>query len=137
LALLRGLALALAGLRVGVDGRRVGGTVGELVEAGRVDVRDRVAGLVVAAVVRLAGHAAERRRLLGRLDALGAGEQPPRRDPHGDERPVVRAAVERRRRRREALRREVALKRPLDVVGAGGTGVVWIIGRGRAIAVVD
>ena len=76
---------------------------------------DRVAGLVVAAVVGLAGRAAVDRRLLGGLDPLGAGEQAAGRSAAVDERPVVRAPVERRRLGGEPLRVERSRRRLLDL----------------------
>ena len=68
---------------------RVGGGVRHLVERLQRDVVERVAHLVVARVVLLAGRAAEDRDLLGRLDTLGAGEEAAGRYSGGDERPVV------------------------------------------------
>ena len=58
-------------------------------------LRKGVAGLVIARVERDASGAAPLGGLLRRHDVLGAGEQAAGRDPGGDERVVVRAAVER------------------------------------------
>jgi hypothetical protein len=68
--------------------------VAELVERLGVEVVRRVARLVVAGVVGLAGGAAVGRRLGLGLLALGAAEQAAGGDPDVDERAVVRAPVE-------------------------------------------
>src|SRR5690606_40852918 len=70
--------------------------------------------LVVAGVVRLPRRAAEGRGLLVGLDALGTREETTRGDPGVDEREVVAASVERRRRGRQALRGEVVEEGLLD-----------------------
>ena len=59
-----------------------------------VVVGERVARLVVARVVGLAGGAAPDRRLLRGLDPFGAGEEAARRNTDGDERAVVGAPGE-------------------------------------------
>jgi hypothetical protein len=75
----------------------VGGAVAELGPGLGVEVGDVVAALVAAGVVGLAGGAAVDGRLLDGLLTLGPAEQATGRDPDGDERAVVGAAVERRR----------------------------------------
>ena len=79
---LRRLAVALGLLARELHQHRRRG-VAHLVERRVVQVADRVAGLVVAAVVRLAGDAAVDGRLLGGLDALGAREEAAGRERRG------------------------------------------------------
>src|SRR5262249_15796858 len=114
---------------LGENLHRVGGTVRELVEDRVVVVVVGVAGLVVAAVVRLAGLAAVDGGLLGRLELLGAGVQAAGRDAVVDEGPVVRAPVEGARRGLQAVPPVVVEEDLLDRararrrVGAGALGV--------------
>src|SRR5690606_17528483 len=94
---LRALVLALAVDQVGALRHRPDGvcdSVAHLVDGRLGDVAPVVAGLVVAGVVPLAGSAAVRRCLRGRLDALGAGEQTTGSNANLEERAVVGAAAE-------------------------------------------
>ena len=107
--------------------------VAHLRQGRRAEVGHVVAGLVVAGVVGLTGGAAEDRGLLGGLDALGAGEQAAGGDADGDERAVVGAAAELRRRRGQVLAVEVVDEQLLDLRRPGRAGGVGV----GAVAVVD
>jgi hypothetical protein len=100
---------------LGERDRRMCGGVAHLVKCSRAEIVRGVAREVIARVVLCAGCAAEGRGLFGGLNAFGAGEQAAGGDAGLDERPIVGAAVERRRQRRQALVCEVVEEQLLDL----------------------
>lgn len=98
-----------------------------------VQIRDIVALLVVVDVVGDAGFPAKQLGLVGRLEDLGAREEPTGGDAVLDEGGVVGAAAERGGDKGLAVGAVVGFKLLFDGGGAGGAGEV----EGAAVAVVD
>lgn len=85
-------------------------SISVLVESIEADVVVRVACLVIARVVLLAGNFAVDGGLFVRLDTFGTSEQTPSRDPNRNERSAIGPSAERGRFGRQTLRYEITLE---------------------------